>query len=435
MARNKYIVPVPRFYLEPPNPDGECVIIMKLSYRGLRLVYSTGFKIDPKLWDQSKGRADTSKRTKANIYQLNKHLDNISQVIQDIYVEFNYGDISRKLYKLEISYRLGFVDRPKETGKTLFTFVPAFLLEANEKNNLHRRTCQKYESVFNHLQQYAKDKKATLDFADINWDFRNDFEQWLYDEPREFSQNNAAKIFSVVKMFLREAHRRGLHDNLVFTDNGFGVKRTKTKNKVRFTFDELAALLSYDFSQAPRLERVRDTFILGAYTGLRFSDWHKISKENIITEADGEQYLNVVTQKTKTGVTIYIGKELKQVLERYDYSPPLSSSDGTISPQKFNDYLKEVVKIVLPESKYQAIFSEGGQTKYETRFKWERASSHAARRSFATNYYETGKFAAIDLMLITGHATEKQFFEYIDIDQRRSAMRFGEINKLMRENE
>lgn len=43
-----------------------------------------------------------------------------------------------------------------------------------------------------------------------------------------------------------------------------------------------------------------------------------------------------------------------------------------------------------------------------------------ARRSFATNFYQLG-IPAAHLMLITGHSTEKQFFEYINIDKKENA--------------
>lgn len=406
---------------------------MKATYRGLRLVYSTGFKIAPEIWDKERWRAipkrKGTKGVTTDVVRLNRELDRFAQAVADIYVEFDYGEISRKKYKLELAYRLGHKERPKEGEKSLFTFIPAYIGEAKERRNIRRTTWLKYESVYNHLREYAKEKRKELDFEDIDWEFRNAFEQWLYRSPRSFSQNNVAKIFSTLKLFMRESYRRGIHTNNVFMDQGFGVKRVKTKNKVRFTFKELRSLWQYDFSDSPRLERVRDLFILAAYTGLRFSDWHKIKKENISAESNGDQYLKVVTEKTKTPVIIYLGEEPSAILQKYDYEPPL------ISHQKFNDYLKEVVKIVLPDATYQAIFSEGGQTKHETRYKWQKASSHAARRSFATNYYETGNFSASDLMLITGHSTEKQFFAYIDVTPMQSAKRFARINKVMREEE
>ena len=44
--------------------------------------------------------------------------------------------------------------------------------------------------------------------------------------------------------------------------------------------------------------------------------------------------------------------------------------------------------------------------------KYELVSSHVGRRSFVTHFY--GKMATADIMLQTGHKTEKIFFEYLN---------------------
>lgn len=432
MGRNKYKLPAARFYLEPPK-EGESLIIMKATYRGLRLVYSTGFKIAPELWDKERWRAFPRKKGSrgitADILRINKELDHISQIVADIYVEFDYGEISRKQYKLELAYRLGHKQRPKEEEKTLLTFIPAYIKQAKEKRNLDEKTCMKYQTFYNQLLEYCKAKRKELDFDDIDWDFRNSFEQWFYNHPKAYSQNTVSKAFDNLKLVMREAYRRGIHGNTAFMDQGFGVKRIKTRNKVRFTFEELRSLYQYDFSDTPRLERVRDVFILAAYTGPRFSDWKKIKKENISTDEDGYQFLEYVAEKTNTYIVVGLGKVAISILQKYDYAPP------AISHQRFNDYIKEVVKIVLPKATYQAIYSEGGQTKHETRYKWQKVSTHAARRSFATNFYEKGNHSVFDLMQMTGHSTEKQFFAYIDVTPMQSAKRFARIDKIMREEE
>ena len=40
-------------------------------------------------------------------------------------------------------------------------------------------------------------------------------------------------------------------------------------------------------------------------------------------------------------------------------------------------------------------------------------SSHTARRSAATNMYQTGRMKTYEIMALTGHSTEKSFFRYI----------------------
>lgn len=80
------------------------------------------------------------------------------------------------------------------------------------------------------------------------------------------------------------------------------------------------------------------------------------------------------------------------------------------------------------------IFSEGGKTKQERLEKYKMVSSHCARRSFASNFYDLG-IPAFIIMQITGHATEKQFFEYIDLSQKDLAKKFYRKVKEARDSE
>ena len=68
--------------------------------------------------------------------------------------------------------------------------------------------------------------------------------------------------------------------------------------------------------------------------------------------------------------------------------------------------------------------SRGGVKRETTKKKWELITTHTARRSFATNFYEMG-FDASALMQITGHSTEAQFKKYINIDKKRNAKRMA----------
>ena len=70
--------------------------------------------------------------------------------------------------------------------------------------------------------------------------------------------------------------------------------------------------------------------------------------------------------------------------------------------------------------------TKGGKRKDQTFNKWEKLSSHAARRSFATNFFLQGIPAGI-LMQITGHSTEKQFMQYINVNPKENATRFADL--------
>ena len=157
-----------------------------------------------------------------------------------------------------------------------------------------------------------------------------------------------------------------------------------------------------DLTLNPRLDRVRDLFVIGCYTGLRFSDFSQLKKENII---NGN--FVITPQKTNDKVIVPIHSIVYTILDKYSYSLP-----EAISKQNFNLYIKEIAKLAgLCES---VIINKISVNKCDN------LSAHTARRSFATNLFLKG-FPAINIMQITGHKTETAFMKYIKVTKEQTA--------------
>jgi integrase len=166
----------------------------------------------------------------------------------------------------------------------------------------------------------------------------------------------------------------------------------------------LQKIYSLDLSQKPQLEKVRDLFIIAAWTGLRFGDFTSIKPEFIKGD-----FLHIEQHKTLGKVTIPVHPIVLEILNKYKgILPP------EISNQKFNEDLKKIGQLAeLTEPVYKTI-TKGGvriSTKYK---KWELITSHSGRRSFASNLYKSG-FPAKSIMKITGHKTEEAFYKYIKL--------------------
>lgn len=415
-------IPKCRFNLRDKKED-QTLIFLRYRYhlgdKVIRLSYSTGLYIKVAHWDPKTGRARYV-RGREDYLELNKKLNLYAEIAESIFVENDYGKISEADFKKELNYRTDKKERPpEESATTLFAFIEAFINKEQNKAGAKRGTWKKYLTVFNHLKEFATEQgRQEWHFEDVTWSFRDDFTEWLYSPPREHSTNTAAKVVRILRQFMKDARRRGLHKNLIPEDIDFRIKGTKTKNQPRLTFQEIDRLAAFDLSGNPRLKKVRDLFLVGAFTGLRFSDWFKLTQENVKTRRNNGsqeyQYIEIVTKKTDTPVVIPLHPKLKKILEEYNFELP------TISAQKFNDYIKEVCALAIPESTFLRRYSEGGRQYSEWTPKHKKIGSHSARRSFASNYWEKGIPAPI-LMQITGHATERQFFEYIDVDKKRLA--------------
>ena len=184
--------------------------------------------------------------------------------------------------------------------------------------------------------------------------------------------------------------------------------------------NELQALAALDLADNPHLDRVRDQFLLLAWTGCRYSDLGKLTRKYIVNE-DGDNCFKLEQQKTGAKVVIPILPPIVPILEKYDYQPP-----RPISNQRFNDYIKEVARMAgldeeVAVSHTQQQKGEFVPGRVETRrAKWQAVTAHSARRSFATNMYKRG-FPTLAIMAITGHKTEKSFLAYIKISESENA--------------
>ncbi len=304
----------------------------------VRLVYSTGEKVQPRYWKKKAYKAIVPKNHK-EYSKMNDRLSDLAKLAKAIYEDYDYGEISVSDFKDELDYRSERKKRPvpevEETHKPFMRFIDDYIEERINKENSKRGTWKMFRTTANHLKKYAKDKGKVLDYEDFDYNFLNDFENWLYKAPRRHSTNYASKVLSVVRQFLHAATRAGYNQNMTFSQRGYSIDKIKIRKEV-LSFDELRTLYDLDLSKNPRLNRVRDLFLIGAYSGLRFSDFTRIRPDHIIVE-DGIEMIHIFTQKTDTEVYIPLLPELRSILRRNGNSSP-----KTISNQKMNVYLKEL---------------------------------------------------------------------------------------------
>jgi integrase len=399
----------------PPNPRfwlSGGVINLRFSYNGVRKSITTGEYLAAEDWDEKRTQPKTSLRGRADLVRINNRMNEWNNAVRTVFQKFS-TTLSAEEFKQEIIYTVGAEERPGDSPKELLPYLAEFIDNRKKIAGKTRASWGKYESLRNHLTAYANETKNKVDFDTIGWHFLEAFSAYLYAEPRSFSINNVAKLITVLKTVLRDAFRKNAHDVRTYEDPGFGVRRVKTQNKVRLNVQELYEVEHHDFSDRPTFEHVRDLLIFGCWTGLRISDWAKIGRANFRQKEDG-LYLEVGMTKTKTQVIIPVVPQVEAIFSKYDYSLPL------VSDQHFNRIVKEVCKEAIPGSRFTRIYSEAGQRKEEQAFKWEHVSSHAGRRSFASNMFEKVG-SAYAIMQITGHDTEKSFFTYIDLEREKVA--------------
>ena len=408
----------------------------------------TNIFIQPEFWDFTKSEiiipnfrlmTKEQKELKAELTSKINRLGELTEFILSAFTEADKTSMSNDWLKLIID-KFNFPEKyqPAEAipeTTTLFQFISKFIETAPERKDkqtgrfLTYNNIQQYKATEKHLKIFAKSiKKKDFNFEDINQRFYDKFVSYLQNEipktdskgkpiidengnpilrKESFTLNSVGKHIRVLKLMLNEATLQGFNTSTYY--NSFHVF-TEDTDTVYLSEAELCQLKETDLSEMPHLERVRDWFLLLAWTGSRFSDLTKIAKTDI---KDG--FITFRQQKTNNRVTIPLHPVVLKVLEKYSFSLP-----EEISNQKFNDYIKEACRLAEINSDEQTTITKGGVLKTETSPKYELISSHTGRRSFATNMYKRG-LPTLMIMSITGHKTEKSFLKYIKIRQDEHA--------------
>ena len=411
--------------LRSADSHEETPIHLVVRWQNQRIVVNTGYSVIPKFWDVNNQRLYTkpSMERKDLNMKLNSMLSKIVSDAECLFVDFESIN-KRRPSKEEFQRILQNLIRPQNTkplkSESLFEFIEQFLQEMRNGVNPKTgkfyapKTPETYRICLDKLKDFGVKAKRKIDFDDINLEFYDDFVAYLSE--CGYKRNYIGKQIRTLKTFLNEAMERGLTKNVAHKSRRFTAPSEQVSN-IYLSITELDELFALDLTSQPRLENVRDLFVFGCYTGLRFSDFTRVKSQDIDLE---EKLIEIQTQKTKEMVAIPIYPITEQIIAKYK-DKTQNSLPTPISNQKFNIYIKEVAqRLNTLNVKITEEFWLNGKRVVKTCLKWEKVSSHTARRSFATNMFILG-YRAQNIMKITGHRTESSFMAYLKISPRENA--------------
>jgi integrase len=409
------------FYLKEANAKQETPIYSRICYEGYKLKYYPSEKINPRFWNKVTQRAKQTGGFREHP-EFNQRLNDIASDIRTVYRSYlkdhknqipEPGALKSLLDK-ELKKRVPQTDRIK----TLFGFFEDLITQTEKGGRVQpntgkpysRATIQVYKNTLQRLRDFQTNRKRPIDFNSIDLDFYTDFTEYL-SKGLKLATNTIGKDVKTLKTVLNEATERGMNTNLQFKSRRFSTTSEQT-DSIYLTENELREIEGLDLKENARLDNVRDLFLIGCYTGLRYSDFSIMKPEQI---KDG---FIEVKEQTKTGnsVVIPVHPTVKRILDKYAGQLPRS-----ISNQKTNDYLKDIgIQIPSLKTPFSRTLTKGGVKVSQNFEKWELLTTHTARRSFATNEYLNGT-QTVTIMAITGHKTEKAFLRYIKLTPKEHA--------------
>jgi len=369
----------------------------------------TGMVIESRYFSNVSG----SLKQKATFKDKDKFEKRLRDLRSHIYDEMaKLSDIPTKQWLIITIDKFHNPDKYKPKVNDLFTFIQDFIdtaptrITAKTGRPASYKQIREYNATFRHLKNYAHENNLCLDFKDIDLSFYNDWVEYL--QGLKLCQNTIGKKIMTLKIFLNAAAEAGFNEYNHYRKRGFKILKEDTES-IYLNEAELEKIYKTDFD-SPALARIRDLFIVGCWTGLRFSDWNKVIPENI-----KEGFLELKQQKTGGAVVIPVHPTVEEIIKNYGGRLP-----ELMTNQKFNFYLKEVAKEAGLKDPVHKAITRGGvkvSKKYE---KHELVTTHTARRSFATNHYNAG-VPTYTIMQITGHKTEAAFLTYIKVTPKEHA--------------
>ncbi len=383
---------------------------------GERLRYSTAKSIKVKDWNKEtnlpkeiKGNTDirvflSDLKNEIERYSINAHLNQITP--------------TKDRLKAHLDIYLKKATPAKET--TLLDYIK----EYKEKNpeNLQPSTIQSYTTLELHLNTFQAETGIILYPRDITTDFNQDFKKFLLD--CNLQNNTITKYVRKLKVIMKWLEL--VKKINVPSDYRHFKTSENLQTIVYLTQSEVIQLYNHN-SKLEYLNRTKDLFLFGVFTGLRFSDLIRLTPDNI----KADTLILQTTQKTQSYASIPLNSFAKAILAKYDNNLP------KISNQKANVYLKQVCKeagindtVTLTEVK--------GADRVETTYpKHEVISMHDSRRSHIVLSLELG-VQTETLMKLTTHKDYSSFARYVEIAEatkKREMLKWENLSPLKAVNE
>lgn len=429
-----------RFTLRYPKIDKIQSIYMVVcvgDYDRLRIKVPN-IEVHSNQWDKAKGRARNIKEIQ-NRHEINGLLDEMEFAARKAITEIERHNPPATFEKIKVAVRKIYPttkngkqrpsaepEKEAETAAkmTFWQFVEKFMKDlvnrVGENGKLTKlQTVKNYTSAKNCLKEFEVKKGKTLDFHSFDVPFIMEYKSYLTTEKQQ-KPNTIGKKISTIKILLEAAYELDLHSNTAYkTKKEFRVKSENVDN-IFMTEKELTTIENHDFSANESLDNVRDWFLIGCWTGLRYSDFSKLEKVLV-----SNNRITIEQQKTGQKVTVFldITETIPKILAKRNGNFP-----KLITNQKFNQYVKDVLRIVGINEATIVYETVGGKRVGTTKEKYEFVTAHTARRTFATNLY-LRRIPITQIMAATGHKSEKEFMKYIKASQIE---RQGDLKQYMK---
>ena len=399
-------------------------IRMRVNYKGTRIDFATGYRIDADKWDgvRQQVKNGCTNKLKQSAADINTDLRQYEAEMRGIFKKFELAEVIptkeqvkdafNKMHISETAKEEAAKAEEKKAKRPRPSDVMREFISENETiNQWTWGTIEKFNAIENHF----KDFNARLSLDEYDKAHLAKFVQFLIDK-KDMRNSTVKKQLGYLKWFFRWCQEKGYCNCSDY--QSFDPKLNTRQKKVFFLDEhELEQLETYEIPENKKsLERVRDVFLFCCYSSLRYSDVYNLKRSDIQNNK-----MLITTIKTHDDLAIELNKTTTALLKKYaDCDFPDNKALPVITNQKMNDYLKELCELAGIDTPISEVFYKGGVRHEITTPKYALMSTHAGRRTFICKALSMNIPPEV-VMKWTGHSDYKAMKPYIAVADKVKA--------------
>jgi site-specific recombinase XerD len=353
------------FYLKKnePKKNGNVPVMGRITIDGIPKSFSTKLDINPNNWDLKHGRILGKS---AQALSTNLKLDNIRVRINKIYDDMLKDEGFATAQKVKLSFLgVGVMD---DAILKVFKDQNEDFERMVSKGKRSQNTYNKYKTVYNHLNEFIKERyhREDLAFRELTSDFIREFDFFLRIDKE--CTHNTVWVYTMPVMALADlAIKKGLIRQNPFEDYEISMEETDRSYLLKENVEKLMLLKP----SKDKYEFVKDIFIFSCFTGLSYIDIQKLKWSNIQSFFDGHQWIISRRKKSDVASNVRLLEIPKRIIEKYR---GVTRSDY-VFPVPSNATCNSHVKKMIEEAE---IVTE------------QKVTFHTARHTFATMFLTEG---------------------------------------------
>lgn len=357
--------------------------------KGVKYTMSTGIKILVTDWDKKRERCNHNKTA-------NTTLSALREKIQRSIKETGYPphEIAPK--------------RDQHKGLQVIEAIEAHR-KRKELESTSPHTWRAYSTLIRNIERFNDEERRKECYVkDLSPEYIDGLIQWM--QAQDYKNAHINKMIRTLRAVIRPLVPAEI----------WNQSKPPTPNhadQIFLTPDEIDQIANLQFEPGSHLHAARDLFLIGCYTGLRFSDWRQVDRSRIKT-VNNTETITITQQKTKGRTTLPVTEKLRAVIDRYPRGLP------TITNQTVNYSIKEIAQMLGMNEIVEITEYRGGKAINKRFEKWKLISSHTARRSFATNAILSG-IPISEVMKFTGHQSITTFLQYVRTTGQDAAIKYA----------